>query len=290
MIFEQMGFVVLTTKNWVAKLDLRLERRADKSILRERKHYGPLRLQKPFYPEGADVCHLYVLHPPGGVVGGDQLELNVKLEKQAFALVTTPGATKFYRSQGACARATQTFHVASQASLEWMPQETIYFSGSQVNMKTLVHLQKGAHFTGWEISCFGQPASDQLFHDGMCRQNFELYIDGQPHFLDRTKVEGTHEILKANWGLMNFSASATFLITPATENMLNKIKKSVELKTNITQNSEGILTATLIDDILICRALSHEAEWIKNQFFKIWQNLRPLSLNREAHAPRIWST
>jgi len=285
-----MGFVVLDTKNWIAKLDLRLQQRAEKSILVERKHEGPLRIQKPFYPEGERVCHLYVLHPPGGVVGGDQLVLNISLEEEAFALVTTPGATKFYRSQGARANSSQTFHIASKASLEWMPQETIYFSGCQVTMKTLVHLDKDAQFSGWEISCFGQPASKVLFDKGICHQNFELYREGKPQFLDRNKIEGAHEILTAHWGLQNHSAHATFLITPASETMLKKAKKTVVFQTDLTQNPEGLISATLIDDVLIFRALSNEAEWIKKKFCDIWNNLRPMTIKREAHLPRIWST
>lgn len=282
--------MVLATKNWVAKLEIELERCTNKTVLRKRKHLGPLRIQKPFYPEGDDICHLYIIHPPGGVVGGDQLALNISLKKKAFALVTTPGATKFYRSNAELAQAVQTLNLATNTSLEWMPQETIYYSGAKVHLKTQINLSKGAHFAGWEVSCFGQPASNIAFEEGKCHQHFELYVDDQPQFLDRNKIEGGHEILTAQWGLQNYSSYATFLITPATEYMLQKAKKSVAIEDNITQNSNGMISATLIGDVLICRALSHEAEWIKHQFCKIWQTLRPMTINREAHIPRIWST
>ncbi|MGB5651682.1 MAG: urease accessory protein UreD, partial [Sedimenticolaceae bacterium] len=78
----------------------------DSTVLAERQRHGPLAVQRPFYPEGG-VCHVYLLHPPGGVVGGDVLGIDVKLAQGAQALITTPGATKFYRSAGALARQTQ---------------------------------------------------------------------------------------------------------------------------------------------------------------------------------------
>ena len=47
--------------------------------LTTRAHRGPLVVQRPFYPEGPGVPHVYLLHPPGGIVGGDSLRVEVSV-------------------------------------------------------------------------------------------------------------------------------------------------------------------------------------------------------------------
>ena len=86
-------------QGWIAKLELNFSVSRSKTFLSKRKHIGPLTVQQPFYPEEG-LCHLYLLHPPGGVVGGDQLSIVVKTDSDSGALITTPGATKIYRSNG----------------------------------------------------------------------------------------------------------------------------------------------------------------------------------------------
>ena len=102
--------------------------RGERTVLARRRHHGPLVVQRPFYPEPNGTCHLYVLHPPGGVVGGDRLSVDVRLARGAArALLTTPAAAKFYRTQGL--RAAQRLHmrVGAGSRLEWLPQENIVY-------------------------------------------------------------------------------------------------------------------------------------------------------------------
>jgi len=146
------------TTGWQACLELGFEKRGLRTVAAQRRHYGPLAVQRPFYPEG-DVCHLYLLHPPGGVVGGDTLDIRVRAGTGARALVTTPGATKFYRSAGATAAVTQTLQVDAGAVLEWLPQEAILFQGAVARQQTCIELAAGACFAGWDILCLGRPAN-----------------------------------------------------------------------------------------------------------------------------------
>lgn len=113
-------------KGWLADIALRYELKRGKTCLTEKRHLGPLMVQRPFYPEQG-VAHTYLLHPPGGVVGGDTLSININVQPYAHALLTTPGATKFYRSAGGTASQTQTLTVAQEGFLEWLPQENIFF-------------------------------------------------------------------------------------------------------------------------------------------------------------------
>ena len=179
-----------TDTHWRAQLDLGFSRRADTTLLSTRYHRGPLMVQRPFYPEGPEVCHVYVLHPPGGVVGGDRLEINVSCQADAQALVTTPAAGKFYRSMGAPAVLEQRLTVSENALLEWLPQENILFSGSIGKMNTTVELEGNAMFIGWEIVCLGRPASGETFENGIFSQSLKVVKNQNLLLADRFCLRG----------------------------------------------------------------------------------------------------
>src|SRR5690606_10316372 len=124
---------------WRARLDMILAKKAGKTVLEHVSHEGPLRIQRPFYPEGERVCHLYLLHPPGGMVIGDALNVCVALESGAHALVTTPSAGKIYRADGSLRKQRQHVELRLQpeAVLEWLPQETILFNGARGEVSTV---------------------------------------------------------------------------------------------------------------------------------------------------------
>jgi len=125
-------------QSWKARLRLGFERRDGRTVLAAREHDGPLVVQKALYPEGDAVCHAIVVHPPAGIAGGDELELNARSTEGAHALLTTPGAGKWYRSAGPWASQTLRFEVAG--ALEWLPQESIVFDGALAQLETEVRL------------------------------------------------------------------------------------------------------------------------------------------------------
>jgi len=280
-------------RRWLAELKLSFESDGRRTILSERKHYGPLIIQKPFYPEG-DVCHIYLIHPPGGVVGGDELNLRVNVNQQGHALITTPAATKFYRGNGFSAKQNQTINVASGCKMEWLPQETIFFSGCEANTRTIVNLEGDAQFAGWEIICLGRPASKDFFDEGYCRQQFEVWRDKKPVVIERSRLQGGDDLLDATWGLQSHIVTGTMIVSSANKNVLNKVRENIEkqnennLKDESTNNIK--LSSTLIDDVLICRVLANQAESARESFISIWKTLRPDTMHRSATAPRIWYT
>ena len=278
-----MSVVELPENGWRANLSLKFTGREDKTIISHRKHHGPLVIQKPFYPE-ADVCHVYLLHPPGGVVGGDQLALDVAVNNSGHALVTTPAAGKFYRSDGRIAQLKQSLRVEAGSTLEWLPQETILFSGCEVNMQTIVQLEGDAQFIGWEILCMGRPASGELFDRGRARQHFEIWRDKKPLMLDRSQLTGNDDVLSAKWGMQNYTVTGTMMVVNANKEILQQVRN------NLPKLSDGLFSATLINDILVCRALAHQAEFVRFAFIHVWKEVRLNLLGRNACEPRIWST
>jgi urease accessory protein len=270
-------------RNWRAHLGLKFSGREDKTIISHRQHYGPLVIQKPFYPE-PDVCHVYLLHPPGGVVGGDQLILDVEVNRSGHALITTPAAGKFYRSAGSQAQLKQTLVVKEKSTLEWLPQETILFSGCEVKLQTIVQLEQDASFIGWEILCLGRPAGNELFTAGSARQSFEIWRNKKPLLLDRARLAGNDDVLFAQWGMQKYTVTGTMMAVNVTRQMLNHVRE------NMPEMKQGLISVTLINDVLVCRALSHQAEYIRFAFIDVWKSLRINLLGRDSCEPRIWST
>ena len=283
LLSEQEPVSEHSDKSWRAHLVLKFSGREDKTVISHRQHHGPLVIQKPFYPEH-DVCHVYLLHPPGGVVGGDQLTLDVEVNREGHALITTPAAGKFYRSAGSLAQLKQTLVVKTGSTLEWLPQETILFSGCEVNMQTIVHLEENAFFIGWEILCLGRPASNDLFESGTARQCFEIWRNNKPLLLDRSRLAGKADVLSAQWGMQNYTVSGTMMAVNANKQMLDHVRE------NMPVMKQGLISITLINDVLVCRALSHQAEYIRFAFIDVWKSLRTDLLGRAACEPRVWST
>jgi urease accessory protein len=262
-------------EGWRAQLHLTFGRRATRTCIVDRRHHGPLLVQRPFYPEG-DVCHTYIVHPPGGVVGGDELQLQVEMRNEAHALLTTPAAAKFYRSDGRTARQQQTLRV-HDTTLEWLPQESIFYPQANVRSATRIELESRAKFIGWEIACLGLPARKQPFDQGELRLHLELWLDDSPLLIDRLRISGN-----SHWGLGGHEAIGTLLAYPATRPMVDAIR---ELK------PPGVeLGVTMVDKVLVCRALAAQGEPIKRAFIASWQTLRPQLLERRAELPRIWAT
>lgn len=278
----------IDTSPWRAELSLGFaaqtsHAQAPRTVLAHRQHQGPLVVQRPFYPE-QDTCHVYILHPPGGIAGGDQLTVNIDVQAHAHSLVTTPAANKFYRSDGPLALQQQTITLAGDSRFEWLPQETIFFNGSKVHTGTSIELQSGARFIGWEILCLGRPASDELFADGFCRQHVEVWQDGQPLFIERARLEGGSPVLQTPWGLAGMPVTGTMIITPATRAELEQVRHAVHAKEN------ELFSATLINNVLVLRYLGLQGEHARQCFTRAWQCVRPSVMGKPACIPRIWNT
>lgn len=274
-----------THSSWVAEVSLEFINRFDKTVPGRCSRKGPLTFQRPFYPEG-NTCHLYLLHPPGGVVGGDRIDLDIKVKENAHALITTPGAAKFYLSQGSDAFQNQTFAVADNSLLEWFPQETILFPGSKPVLSTQVDLDEKAEFIGWDILCFGRPASSMTFESGTLTGSFSIFRQGIPLYIDRLTVDTDKDpVLGALPGLKNYPITAMFAATGISDTQFDITPFS-----DPDSKDVSIKGATLINDLLIARYLGHDPEEAKQYFISIWETIRPLLCGKPACVPRIWAT
>jgi len=266
-------------QGWQAELELGFERKHGKTVLAHRRHQGPLTVQRPFYPEGG-VCHVYLLHPPGGVVAGDCLTIDVNAAEHSAVLLTTPAAGKFYRSDGKTARQSVSLSVAAHAALEWLPQETIIYQGARVAAEVRLELEAGARFIGWEILAPGRPASGEGFSAGEVAMSWQIFRAGELFYRERLKLD--EQAFAANWGLNGHSACGTLFACPATAVQLAAMRELIG-----DSAGRGV---TLIDEMLICRALDIRADRLRDFFQQVWRILRLEVIRRPACEPRIWAT
>lgn len=269
---------------WRAELDLVFERRGTRSVLAARRHDGPLLVQKPLYPEGAQVCHVIVVHPPAGMAGGDALEIAVRVDVGAHALLTSPGAGKWYRSAGPWASQRLVFSVAPGACLEWLPQETIVFDGARAAMQAEVDLAGDACFIGWEILCLGRTGAGERFARGACRLASAIRRDGAPLWFERGALAGSDALLTSSAGLRGQPVCATLLaVAPG-------IDSAVLAACRALRTERGQTSVTRLPGLLVARYLGPSSEAAKHYFVKLWRVLRPVLTGLLAVEPRIWRT
>jgi urease accessory protein len=269
-------------RSWKASLFLEFSSRETKTVVSEKRHDGPLVVQKPLYPEGDAVCHATVVHPPGGIAGGDELVLEAKAGKQASALLTTPGAAKWYRSAGPLARQRLAFDVAG--TLEWLPQETIVFDGARAELDCEVNLAPGAAFLGWDIVCLGRTGSGERFGRGSYRFATRVRRAGRLLFQERGLVQGGARLLDSAAGLGGHPVWGTmFASFPGAD-------EKILVQARQPRPSEGEGAVTLLPGILLARYLGDSSEAAKRYFAALWGTLRPAVCGRAAVEPRIWRT
>ena len=281
---------------WSARLNLRFEPRqvsgATRTVMAERNHFGPLRILKPLYPEGDAVCHAVIVHPPGGIVAGDSLALDARVDGGAHVLATTPGAQKWYRSTGADATAVTRLHVADDASLEWMPQETIVFNGARAQQTLEISLAPRARFFGWEMLCLGRTTRGERFATGEFRQRIRLVRAGgdAPLWRESMLLSGNHPLMNSPLGFRELPVAATAWISlpddesgVATAHVLTSARDALgDAPTAAASSPES--------GLIVIKALGDAPEAVRNLLINVWKKIRLQVFVREAILPRIWST
>ncbi|HLX81976.1 MAG TPA: urease accessory protein UreD [Burkholderiales bacterium] len=268
--------------SWKASLSLEFRLENRKTALSRKIHDGPLVVQKPLYPEGGEVCHAIVVHPPGGIAGGDELSLEVKTGDGAAALLTTPGAAKWYRSAGPWARQSLAFGV--QGTLEWLPQETIVFDGALAQTECRVDLAAQAAFIGWDIVCLGRTGAGERLSRGTFRTSVQIHRESKLLWSERGRIDGGGRLLDSPAGLDGKPVVGTLFASSLNLNqqLLNETRKP--------EPESGRGAVTLLPGVLLARYLGNSSEAARRYFVALWRLLRPALAGREAVEPRIWRT
>jgi urease accessory protein len=271
----------LFTPSWHAELELGYARFGDSTRPVQRRHLGPLRVQKHLYAEGPQVCQHIIVHPPGGIAGGDRLNISASVGCDAWAQITSPGAAKWYRAAGPAYQQLK-LSVAAGATLEWLPQETIIFSAAQAELSTAINLEGDARLFYWDVVALGRPASGERFDLGHFQAQLDIRRDGQLLWHERQRIVGADGLLDSPIGLDGQPVFATLLVTGEIDSDL------LEKCRSLANDVRGDLTQ--LPGLLVARCLASEALLARGWLIDLWRLLRPALLGREAVPPRIWST
>ncbi|MET3118001.1 urease accessory protein [Undibacterium sp. GrIS 1.8] len=278
-------------QHWQAKLQLGFSDDQGVTRLTERNHTGPLRVQKPLYPEGQKICHAIIIHPPGGVVGGDQLSIKAALGVASHALITTPGAAKWYRSNGYTSQ--QHIHLLAEAGakLEWLPQETIFFDDAQVDLHQTIQLAQDACYIGSDILCFGRTASGESYRSGKIKQHTRIERAGKLIWHEQGSIRGGSAAMSSRMGLAGNTVCATVIASPAPLNAAGLQALRDQTHNWLQQAEAGAQCGvSQLKSLLVARYLGNSSETAKQWMTMVWQHLRPTLMQENAVIPRIWNT
>lgn len=274
---------------WLATLDLRYTLDAQGRTISQEQHSGPMRVLQRLYPEGPALAQHVLLHPPGGLVAGDSLILSVHLAAQSQALITTPGAARFYRSEGEPALQTVHLHLAEGACLEWLPMETLAYPGCKGRNALTMHLAPGARLLGWDVLALGLPAAEQPFLHGEVHQH--LHWPGV--WLEHGEINAQdHALMHGPTGLAGHSTLGTLWLasgSPWTDAERETLLDAARGVLGQAPHDSLLCGATSPDPrLIVLRALAHQVEPLMNALRAVRLTWRTMALGRAAVEPRVW--
>jgi len=277
---------------WHASLQLRFAT-DDPACTRlvHNRHRGPLRVQRVLYPEGPDLAHVLVLHPPGGIAGGDQLDLDIRLEAGAKVLLTTPGASKWYHGERAGARQSMVLKLAADACLEWLPQEAILFDGADASQEMHIDLDPSATLFSWDIVQWGRIAAAVQWQRGRWRQRLLLRRDDRERWREVADLAANDPLRDSPLGLAGYPVMATaWAAAPTLAAHQAELVEALRERAARFSLPCGISWLPAPTELLLIRALGPTGELVRALLETLWNVLRPAVIGRSAHRPRIWDT
>ncbi len=277
---------------WNAKLDLTYSNTGTPDAPRTGLHFlhsGPLRVLQSLYPEGDAICHNVIVHPPSGIVGGDVLDISLRLAAGTHALVTTPGATRFYKSMDAPGTQQVLAHVATGARLEWLPLEAIAYNGSNAVNRAVFDLEPGAEMMGWDITALGLPNAGEQFERGVFNQHME--IPGL--WLERARIDSVDKrLLDSPLGMAGMRCMGTLFFASGSAITRQRREALLDAVRCVIGQSELAATAGATAPnprMVVVRTLSPVVEPAMKTLRACWASLRSVAWSMADKPPRIWS-
>ena len=274
---------------WHAKLELDYRKQCGRSVLRHR-HIGPLRVLQSLYPEGDGICHNVLVHPPGGLVGGDTLDIRVQVAAGAHALITTPGATRFYRSGDAPARQHARITLAPGARAEWLPLEAILYDGCLAENRLVLELEPGAELMAWDLSALGLPHAGKPFLQGSFAQHLEM----PGIWLERGRINANDgRLLNSPLGLAGRRCMANLLLAAGEPLGRDRRQLALDLARAVVAAHPLARWAGVTSPnprLVLLRALGAEVEPSMQLLRAVWSAWRLEFWQLPGHNPRIWAT
>ena len=281
---------------WQARLELRFAPGHGATRLVHNRHEGPLRLIRALpLPDGR--CQAVLVHPPGGLVGGDRLDLDIRLENGAQVLCTTPGAQKWYRAVRGGARALTRIQAGASSGLEWLPQPTLIYDAAQVDQTLSIDLAPDARMIGWECLVLGRAAMGERFLHGFLRQRLSLSVGHQPLWAERTAVAAGDRLFDSPLGWGGRTVACTVWAVAGSDPIADACRET--WRSQIAQFSDSPAgrsvrfeggVSRVLSGLMTARLLADDSQAVMTVAQDLWASARPAVLGAASEAPRIWAT
>lgn len=270
---------------WHGTVALTYDQQGDRTVPRVQTR-SPLKMQRPFYPEGAAVCHSVLLHTAGGMVGGDRLTYDIQLQAGTQALVTTAAAAKIYTDHPLPARVDGTMRLDAGACLEWLPQDIIVFEGAQYHQTWRIELAPGAHWLGWDIMRLGRTARGERFTRGNVRSRCEVWHDGRLIWLDPQRLVGSEAMWSSPHALNGCPVIATLAWVGAhpDKSLVTAIREAWAA----IPDPRGEAGVSRLQLGLLCRYRGQSTRVARSWLIDVWQHLRQHYKGQSVCVPRVW--
>ena len=274
---------------WHAQLDIAYSQEQQRTVARH-SHTGPLRVLQSLYPEGDAICHNVLVHPPGGLVGGDTLDITVAASGSAHGLITTPGATRFYRSSGELALQRTHITLADHARLEWLPLEALAYNQCQAENHLTLELAPQAECIGWDVTAFGLPSASLPFEQG----SFLQHIEVPGVWLERGRIDATDvRLMNGPLGLAGQRCMASLFFVTGVPLERNRREAGLEVARQVVSahplcSMAGVTCPN--PQVMVLRVLSPLVEPAMQLLRQVWLVWRAHFWQLPAVSPRIWST
>ncbi len=275
---------------WHAQLQLEYQLENQKTVCRH-VHTGPLRILQSLYPEGDAVCHNVLVHPPGGLVGGDTLLIDARVASGAHGLITTPGATRFYRSEGGTALQSTTIKLGDGARLEWLPLEALCYSGCMAENRLVMDLAASSECMSWDVTALGLPSANLPFDQGEFLQHIEL----KNKWLERGRIAAKDTLLlNSPLGLAGHRCIASLFFISGVPIARHRKENALQAARAVAFSHSLASTVGVTSphpQVIVVRVLSplvESAMGLLRAIRQVWRS--ELWDLKNEHPPRIWST
>jgi urease accessory protein len=273
---------------WRAELKLDYTRESQRSVARY-LHQGPLRILQSLYPEGDQICHNVLVHPPGGLVGGDILDIQITVAEGAHGLISTPSATRFYKSGGQAALQQVVATLDPGARLEWLPLEAIAYNDCEATNRAVFNLAPSAELITWDVTALGLPSSNMAFTQG----HFQQHIEISGVWLERGNIRGNDtRWLNSPLGLAGDKCIASLVFASGSNIEAHRATQALEAARDVIEAHPLRLQAGITcahPQVIVLRVMSPLVEPTMDLLKKVWAVWRHTLWNLPITPPRIWS-
>lgn len=146
---------------------------------------------KMLFPRNLTTVEAIIVNTAGGITGGDEFTIHASAGEDTRTTLTTQAAERVYRAQpDQVGRLTTTLDVSANATLHWVPQETILYNRANLTRRLSVNLAPGARFVMAEAVIFGRRAMGERIEEARFSDRVEIQRAGVPLYRDGTELAG----------------------------------------------------------------------------------------------------